>query len=47
MKAWFNIKPLYKKVGVITDVYSDYIELKETETNEYYIRHIDDIEVIK
>lgn len=47
MKAWFKISPLQQKAGKITDVYANYVELYCEETNEYYIRRIDEIEIIK
>lgn len=47
MKVWFEIYPRYRKVGVITDVFCDYLELKEVESGEYFIRHWSKCEIIK
>ena len=46
MKAWFEIKPLQKKVGIITDIYLDYYELKCIESGNYYIKHKSLVEII-
>ncbi len=47
VKVWFEIKELQNKVGVITDLYGNYIEVYCEEIQDYYIRHIDKIEIIK
>lgn len=49
MKAWYPVKPYEKshnKVGIITDIFYNYVELQDVETKEYYIRHISLIEII-
>lgn len=46
MKAWFEVKKLKKRVGIITDYFQNYIELRCVETNEYYIVHEDKVKFI-
>jgi hypothetical protein len=46
MKAWFPIGKLQNKVGIITDIYSDYVEVFEQERKEYYIIHVSEIILI-
>lgn len=45
--AWFKVKERQMKVGRIIDTFLNYIELQEIERGEYYIRHINEIEIIK
>lgn len=47
MKAWYEDKPLRKRIGLITDTFGEYIELKDLETGKYVIRHISKVELIK
>lgn len=47
MKAWFQVSELKRRVGIITDYYGDYIELKNIETGEYCIVHKNKVELIK
>lgn len=47
LKAWFSISNLQKKVGVITDRFGDYIELKEVQRGDYYIKHESEVTLIK
>ncbi len=46
MLAWFNVSELRKRVGIITDYFVDYIELKEIKTGEYYIVHESKVKII-
>ena len=46
MKAWFKISELQSKVGIITDHFAEYIELKEVERGKYYIVHEDNVTLI-
>jgi hypothetical protein len=46
-KAWYEIRELRKKVGIITDFYCEYIELKDIKTGEYHLIHEDKVELIK
>jgi len=39
MKAWFKIHELRSKVGIITDYFINYIELKDVDTGLYHIVH--------
>jgi hypothetical protein len=47
MKAWFKYGHLQSKVGTITDQYGVLVELHCEETNEYFLRFITEIEIIK
>ena len=46
MEAWFKISELRSKVGIITDHYENYIELKDIDTGEYFIVHESKVEII-
>ena len=46
MKAWFSPGELRNLVGIITDYYIDYIELKEIRTGEYFLIHESKVEII-
>jgi hypothetical protein len=46
MKAWFPLGKLQNKVGIITDVFTDYVELFEPERKQWYIVHISKIQII-
>jgi len=46
MKAWFKTGELRSLVGIITDYYVDYIELKEIRTGEYFIVHESEVKII-
>jgi hypothetical protein len=46
MKAWFPIGKLQNKVGIITDIFSDYVEIFEPERKEWYIVCISEIQII-
>lgn len=45
-EAWFKVSELRSKVGVITDIYLDYIELQDIDTKEYYIVHKSKVKII-
>ena len=45
--VWFEISDRYRKTGFVTDVYGNYVEVKEKESGEYFIRHVQRIEIIK
>jgi hypothetical protein len=47
MKAWFRVSELQNKIGIITDYFVDYIELKEVERGEYYIVHESKVKLIE
>ena len=47
MKAWFKISELQSKVGIITDYFAEYIELKEVERGNYYIVYESKVTLIK
>lgn len=47
MKVWFKVSELRSRVGIITDYYGDYMELKNIETGEYHIVHKGKVELIK
>jgi hypothetical protein len=40
LTAVFEDGKLKKKVGIVTDIYNDYVEIKNIETKEYVIKHI-------
>ena len=46
MKVWYEISKLKKRIGIITDVFLDYYEIKDMETGQYIIRHITKVEHI-
>ena len=46
IKAWYKSGMLRMRIGVITDTYCDYYELKDMETGEYVIKHKTDCELI-
>ena len=46
MKAWFKISELRNKIGIITDYFIDYIELKDIESGECYIVHESKVKLI-
>lgn len=46
MLAWFKISELQSKVGIITDYFVNYIELKEIERGNYYIVHESKVNII-
>jgi ferredoxin-fold anticodon binding domain-containing protein len=37
MKAWFPIHSHKNHVGEITDIFDEYVELRDTETGKYVI----------
>lgn len=47
MKVWYQAGNLKKRIGIITDQYLGYFELKDTETGEYVIKHLKDLEPIE
>lgn len=47
IKAWFKISELRSKIGIITDYFIDYIELKDIETGIYYIIYENKVTIIK
>ena len=47
MKAWFQISELRNKVGIITDHFINYIELKDIKSGEYYIVHESKVKLIE
>jgi hypothetical protein len=38
MKVWFPVSTHQMKVGIVTDVFSDWIEVQEVESGQYYIK---------
>jgi hypothetical protein len=46
MKVWYEKSHLKKRIGIITDIFTDYIEMRDLESGEYVIRHITKIEMI-
>jgi len=47
MEAWYKVSELRSLVGIITDYYCEYIELKDIRTNEYIIVHEDKVKLTK
>ena len=49
MRCWFPLskKSLQNKVGVITDTYGNYVEIWCDDDKDFFIRHIDEIDIIK
>ena len=47
MEAWYKVHELINKVGIITDYYCEYIELKDVRTGEYHIVHESKVKLIK
>ena len=45
MKCWFYISSLQKKIGFITDIFGNYVEVFEPERQKYYIVHYTKIEL--
>lgn len=39
IKVWYEIRPLSRRVGYITDYYMDYVEVKDKDTGQYFIKH--------
>ena len=47
MKVWYQVSELRRLVGIITDVYVNYLEIKDIKTGEYFILHESKVELIK
>jgi hypothetical protein len=47
MKCWFQVAPLKKRVGIITDTYGNMVEVQCSESGKIYIVDASKIEIIK
>lgn len=45
-KVKFKNENSQDKEGIVTDTFGNFVELKEIELGDYYIRHVNDIEII-
>ena len=46
IKVWYKAGILRHRVGIITDLFLNYVELKDIEDDNYIIKHISEIEFI-
>ncbi len=47
MKVWYEVHELRRLIGIPTDYFIDYIELKDERSGEYIIVHESKVELIK